>query len=333
MEILIVMKTDLQLPSHNVSVNLIMEVVLRCSHGVADIQALESYTGKTGSYLKSAIVSALTLGMIEYNDGTYSTFKECSEFLTAAPTEEMKLFTFRKWLQKWEPFTLFFKYLISGDLPEVSARKITSFFSMNKSPKAISQLFMLWAKSAGIITSEGNIIDIDYKLDEKEIKKNMTDNMLNDVQSRLYLINVLGDDVFNWLKHEEIEELIAALLKYKNDSRSAIECAGRAYEDVLRRISIHEGINVSKLNGITQVSNQLYNNKDAMGKLNNRIHSKHFNISQAIGDIRNMAGHSKEARTMERWELSSTGAFGMILTTIASIRSLYQFIMGRKCSF
>jgi hypothetical protein len=323
-------KIDIELPSHSVSVSLIMDVVVRCSLGATDIQALETYTGKSGGYLKSAITSAVTLGMISSEDEFFLTVPACAEPLSSTPSHELKIAVFRMWSQRWEPFILFLRYLAFGDSVEVAARKLSSFYLFNRNVKGTAQILLNWAKSSGFVDSKGKVVEIDYRFEEQQILNDLSEESIDDVKARFYLVDKLGDEVFNWLQYDEQEELIQGIIKYKTDARGAIECAGRAFEDVLRRVSSHLGFNTSKLNGISQVVNPLYHNKDSEGKIQNMIHSKQLSISQAIGDIRNMAGHSKEAKTMERWELSPTAAFGLLLTTISTIRSIYQYVMNRK---
>ena len=86
------------------------------------------------------------------------------------------------------------------------------------------------------------------------------------------------------------------------------------------------GLNVSGKNGIGQVINALYNYRNSLGLLDNKLHSKQASIGAAIGDIRNMAGHSLEARTMERWDLTSHSAKMYIEFTLSTIKSIHEYV-------
>lgn len=316
-----------------------MDIVIRSSYGEASLDSLEKYTGKSKPYVRSAVDAACLLGMIVNKDnGCFVTIKECSEVLSTKPSEELKVAVFRKWLQAWEPFILFLRYLAMRDSCEVSARRLISFYSFNKDLKAISELLSLWAKTCNLIDSKGVLIIEDYELEIKELTDNFSRGLLDDVGIRLYLNSVLGDEIFQWLTHDELEELVTGLLTYRSNPRSAIECSGRAYEDVLRRLSVEIGtIDVKKIaakSGISELANGiLYAHRDDSGASHSFIHTKQRDISQAIGSIRNMAGHSMEAKSMERWELSSTAAIGKILTTVSSIRSLFYYIKHSKYLF
>lgn len=316
-----------------------MDIVIRSSHIGANLDSLAKYTGKSKPYVKSAIDAACLLGMTDSkDDGCFVTVKECSELLTGSPSEELKIAVFRKWLQAWEPFILFLRHLALGDTPEVSARRLSSFYSFNKEVKEISDLLSLWAKTCGLIDTRGFLIVKEFELEVKELNDNFSRDLLDDVGARLYLNKVLGDEVFKWLTHSELEELVAGLLSYRKNPRSAIECSGRAYEDFLRRLSVEIGIigtkKIATKSGISELANGiLFSYRDDSGVNHSFIHTKQRDISQAIASIRNMAGHSMEAKSMERWELSSTAAIGKILATISSIRSLFYYVKHSKYLF
>ena len=327
------MNQKIELPSHTVPVSLIMDVAIRCLKKT-DINSLAVYTGKTVPYVKSAVQAGILLNIIDENtDGTYESVKACCDLLKESPDKSQKILIFRRFLQCWNPFIIFLKYLTEGDKPEEAARKVSSFYEINLSISSFSKLLLNWSKSTGLIDSKGNPSISTIGLDEKELYEKLKEQVIDDVNARIYLVSVLSDEVYSWLKEDEKEELINSILKYKSDPRSSIESAGRAFEDILRRLALHLCVDSSKLTGIAQVVNNLYSYKDKSGGQHVFIHSKHNNISVGIADIRNMAGHGKEAKTLERWELSSTGSLGLILTILAMIRSLYSFIIHTRFQY
>lgn len=324
------MNREIVLPSHNVSISLIMDAVARCSVKDATLEEIVSYTGKSVGYVKSAILSALVLEMLIDSNGKYSCNKLCSDELLDGSNDEYKLEIFKKWLQKWEPYMLFVKYLSFNDSIETAVRKICSFYKFNVSQKAVGTLFLNWGKSSGILDNVGKVKINTYNILDMTDADKMKEDSNIDCGIRLYLIEALSDKVYSYLNVDEIDELVTSLLKYDKEPRIAIECAGRAYEDFLRRICLEINLDVQKMNGISQVANFLYSSKDDMGNKIFNIHSKQYNISQGIGDMRNMAGHSKEAKTMERWELTEIGALSMITSVIANIKSIYNYVLEKK---
>lgn len=302
-----------------------MDVVCRCNSG-ATVENLVVYTGKSKQYVRDALIAALTLGMIQEEcSNYYITVKECSAYLSDMPTVSTKTAVFCTWLLKFRPYILFLRYVASGATPKVAAQKVSSFFSFNRAIEGIEKLFVTWGKACNLLDLKHQVLISDFSPTDPLAENEMEANNSQDASIRLYLAQVLSPEVYAWLEQSEVNELVDSIKKRSLDPRSAIECAGRAFEDILRRIAVNEKLDTKKLNGITQVVNHLYSHRDAQGTQSSSIHSKQYNISQAIGDIRNMAGHSKEAKTLERWEISESGAISLVQLTITIIRSIYLY--------
>lgn len=322
-----------EFPSMTISISFLMDVVCRCISS-ATIPQLMEYTGKSSAYVKGALTSALLTGMIVSDDEKrYVTDPKCASSLTQMPTEELKVEVFRTWLQQLEPFILFVRYIGAGDSSSAAAMKVSSFFSFNRPIESIEKVLVSWGKGVGILDNQCNVIVSQFNPVDAGWSDQLREENTINASIRIYLSEALTPEVYAWLEHSEIEELVSCFRKCQFDPRAAIECAGRACEDVLRRIALAENLDVKKQNGISQVANYLYSHRDMQGNSLSSIHSKQYNISQAIGDIRNMAGHSKEAKTMERWELSSVAATAMAQTTIALIKSIYYYTTQGVFSF
>lgn len=311
------------LPSHVVPCSLVMDIACRCVDG-AMLDNIVQYTGKSVPYVKSAIVAATLLGMVTVENNTYYTNQECIRQLTTTPSEAQKNAVFKIWLQKWKPYITFLKYVSNGDSAKNATRKTSSFFIFDKDIGFVEKLLLNWSKSTGIITSNGLLAEGYQKGKETEFEL-LQQMSLEDANLRLFVIEALTDEVFAWLTSDEIDEIVGGMTKYRTDPRASIESVGRAFEDMLRRTALDLELDAKKQNGISQVANYLYAHRDSEGNIQSSIHSKQYNISQAIGDIRNMAGHSKEAKTMERWTISSHAALGYSLQVLCTIKSVYLY--------
>lgn len=322
-----------ELPSMTISIPFLMDIVCRCIEG-ATIQNLIDYTGKSNAYVKGALISATSIGMVSCEvDDQYVTNKECSSSLTSTPTEELKIEVFRSWLQRFEPFMLFIRYIVSGDSPTIAIKKTSSFFTFNRPVESVEKLFLIWAKGIGILDNNNRpCVSVFQPIEFKNPEDLRTENRDN-ASIRLYLAETLTPAVYAWLDQSEIDELASSFKKGLTDPRSSIECAGRALEDVLRRIAIIKELDVKKQNGISQVANYLYSHRDSDGSIHSSILPKQYSISQAAGDIRNMAGHSKEAKSMERWEISSAGANAYTQMVVTLIKSLYYYVLQSRYAF
>lgn len=311
-----------KLPSNNVPLMVVADVAcfLANNNEKIDIEALKKFTNKSEPYIRSGISICKLLDIID-EDGRIDPIVSQ---LGKTPNEEMRLNMLRKFVQGYEPFVTFVQYHLNDASIDEAARKVYVLYGFEgKDDAFLRDLFMTWGSSVGILIKEESGFAV-----TKEIENQLTTmspisfSLDEDMAIRIYISNILGVEVFSALASAEVEELVNGYKKCEIDARGAIECAGRAFEDFLRRVSLYVGVNVSGKNGIGQVVNALYNNKDSAGVLDNKLHSKQSSIGMAIADIRNMAGHGLEARTMERWELTSHSAkiyIGLVLSLIKSV--------------
>jgi len=319
-----------KLPSHNVPLILVADIVVfisMCPNST--IEKICNFTGKSSSYVRSGLAIAKILGItIQQDDGLIEVTKECSSLLGRTPNIETKITVMRKYLQQWEPFILFIKFCLNDNSLNEASRKVYVLYDFQgKGPDFLKNLLLSWGTTTEIFSFDDNTLTLSKEINIKT--KNISKDILSldeDIAIRLEVANILGGESFSYLSHDEVYELIDAFKKQNKDPRGAIECAGRAFEDFLRRISIDVGIDASKAIGIGQVINRLYNNKNGKGLLDNKVHYKHYSIGSTIGDVRNMAGHSKESKTMERWKLTKNASQAYLFLVLSSIRSIYSYI-------
>jgi len=313
-----------RLPSHNVPLLLIADVLCYiCNNSSSNIKELQRFTNKSEAYIRSCLTICKLLSICD-EDGNVNSF---ANSLGRTPNNELKLNVMRKFIQEYEPFVTFIQYHMHGTTPEESARKVyVSYRFEGKDHNFLKDLFISWGITTGIFSSTVNGIKLEeiIRTQLSEIST-LNINLDDDMAIRIYISDILSADIFSTLTSAEVEELVGAFKKCNTDARGAIECAGRAFEDFLRRTSPPVGIDVSGKNGIGQVINALYNNRNTSGINENKIHNKQQSIGSAIGDIRNMAGHSMEARTMERWDLTIHSAKMYIELVLSSIRSIHSY--------
>lgn len=313
-----------RLPSHNVPLYLIVDVLCYInSNSSSDIEELKRFTSKSDAYIRSSLTICKLLGIID-EDGKVNSF---ANSIGRTPNNELKLNIMRKFIQEYEPFITFIQYHLNGATLEESARKVyVSYRLEGKDHNFLKDLFMSWGTTTGIFTNDAIGITLEETIRTQLSTINTLDiNLADDMAIRIYISNTLTADIFSTLTSAEVEELVDAYKKCSTDARGAFECAGRAFEDFLRRIAPTAGIDVSRKSGISEVINALYNNRDASNVNHNIIHNKQQNIGVAIADIRNMAGHSREARTMERWDLTTHSAKMYIELVLSTIRSIHSY--------
>lgn len=321
-----------RLPSHNVPLLLIADVLCYINNNSSSrIDELQRFTNKSQAYIRSCLTICKLLNLID-EEGKVSSAVNA---LGRTPNDELKVNVMRKFIQEYEPFTTFIQYHLNDTSLEDSARKVyVSYGFKGKDHIFLKCLFMSWGVATGIFTDTGKDIIIKETISAKlsEIHK-LNINLDDDMAIRIYICDILSADIFSTLTSAEIEELVNAYKNCTTDARAAIECAGRAFEDFVRRTASVVTVNVSGKSGIGQVINALYNNRNSLGIIENKIHNKQQSIGAAIGDIRNMAGHSMEARTMERWELTTHSAKVYVELVLSTIRSIYSYTQNLPYTF
>ncbi|MEA4963809.1 hypothetical protein [Lutispora sp.] len=319
-------------PSHNVPLLLIADVLCYINnYSSSNIEELRHFTNKSEAYIRSCLAICKLLSIIG-EDGNVNSF---ANTLGRTPNDELKLNVMRKFIQEYEPFITFIQYHLNGTTLEESARKVyVSYRFEGKDHSFLKDLFISWGTTTGIFTHTANDIILEETIRTQLSEINTLNiNLDDDMAIRIHIGNILSADIFSTLSSAEVEELVDAYIKCSIDARGAIECAGRAFEDFLRRTASIVGVDVSGKNGIGQVINALYNNRNASGVLKNKIHNKQLSIGAAIGDIRNMAGHSMEARTLERWDLTTHSAKMYIELVLSTMRSIHSYTQDSTYTF
>ena len=321
-----------KLPSHNVPLLLVADIICYINNNISyDIKKLQNFTSKSVAYVRSSLAICKLLNVIDEDEN----INQFADTLGKTPNDEIKVAVMRKFIQEYEPFITFIQYQLNDTTLDEAARKVyVSYEIEGKDYKFLKDLFISWGMSTGIFTYDSNKIFLEERISSQLLVSTTADfNLDDDMTIRLYISNILGAEFFSSLSSAEVGELVDAFKKCTNDSRGAIECAGRAFEDFLRRVASQAGVNVSTKNGIGQVINALYNNKDAAGNIDNKIHNKQASIGSVLGDIRNMAGHSMEARTLERWDLTYHSAKNYVEFVLAEMRSIYGYTLNSKYIF
>lgn len=321
---------DTALPSHKVPLTIVADIITFIAEKpTSKLEDIMLYTNKSKSYITSGLRIAKMLEIItdDEQDTKYVVKKEAMNALGKTPSVEIKINIMRKYIQQYEPFISFVQFCMNDNTVTEAAQKVFALYNFKgKNFEMLRDLFTSWGNTTEIFSIESDKIVLDSIIDA-EFKRIESPYLAldNDMAIRLYIGNRLGTDLSALMDPVDIDELTNALKKYHKESREAIGCAGRAFENYLRRIAINVGVDVSTKNGITQIIEFVKSNK--------KIHSKHNSIGGSIGAIRNMSGHGVDPKELEPWELTPQSALAFIELVISTIRSLYMFINRNILTF
>jgi hypothetical protein len=284
------------------------------------------YAGISEEYARRALEATVQLGIMSEDSGKYFTRGEVDDVSRA--TKDQHPIIFRRFVQRYEPFILFLMLVGKGNTIDSAARKISVIYDVDSPPTMIEKTLTEWGKYADLIevgTKGGISLKIETEKLSAEYIKELLEAMEHDVKARIYIASKLGEDVFGYLKHDEIEFLVSAIRKHQEDPRNALDDAGRAFEDYLRRLGTDRGVNMSGCKGIGELSDYL--------KGSDLIDQKHLEICKAINSVRLAAAHSKDRKTITPWKINPDAAIEAILITLTAMRSIHNFVSNKTQIF
>lgn len=308
----------------------IMEAVeagwhMRTNGGVS-IKELTTYADTSQSTATRALTCAVQLGMMEQKDSKYITLDKVSIIGKASQDDWSAIFG--RHLPNYKPFIMFVALISRGANAEEAARKVAVIYDLTLSPNAVRTTLTNWGIYAGALEKQKDqslVIKIDTDQLEAEAIRNLLEAMKNDIKARIYLNNKLGEEVYAYLPSEDLDFLVKSIRNYELDARESVDKGMKALESFLRLLCNDKGINSTKCNGIGQLALEL--------RSNSVITSKHVNIGQGLGAIRNAAEHSIDKETNQRWIINPDSAIESILVSLTYIRSVYNYVFENLQEF
>jgi len=273
---------------------------------------------------REALNAAEELGLLDMS----------KDFVSASPEEQKLLF--RKALQSFRPFIDFVFFLEKKDRPEEAARKIKSLYNVERKAEDILWVFKKWGIFADIFINDTFELADKLKNSKPSRISELLSQMDNELKAKLWLEKVLGD-ARNYTTNEEFNSFIEAILHIQKNPRRAVQSAGEALEDCLRKIANDRGIDVSKKNGISQIAEELRKNGVIAGKHVSILKGLQVFLDRDIFDglsaFRNIAHHGKDKKEMKKWELSEELALSYVIQVILCIKSLYYYTIKQQLTF
>ncbi len=311
------MTQDYKIP--NVPADIIMEVMegICLKNGMNVVEAT-AYIAKSKPYAQRALVMSEQLGMIVSVDSKFEAVGD-AKIITRANNDQWPVI-FGKFLQRFNPLILFTSLLSRGNSLKDSARKIKVIYDIDTSEDIIVNSLVGWGQYAGILKKEKEKVEllIDTENLSAEYIRELLQAMENDVKARVYIANKLGDDVFGYMKQDELDYLVKAIREHQSDPRGAIDDAGRAFEDFLRRIADDKSIIVANCKGIQELADALRGAR--------LIDTKQLDICKSANALRVAAAHSKDRNSGDKWTLNPDTSIECILLVLTSIRSIHNYI-------
>lgn len=305
-----------------VTADVIMETMEGiCLKNGMSIDEATAYIAKSKEYARRALVVAEQLGMVTSNNSKFEAVSD-TKIITRANKDQWPVI-FGKFLQRFNPLILFASLLSRGNSLKDAARKIKVIYDIDSSEDIVINSLVGWGEYAYVLKKEKGKVEllIDTENLSAEYIRELLQAMENDVRARVYIANKLGEEVFGYIKQDEVELLVKAIREHRTNSKHSIDIGGQAFEDFLRRLATDNSINVVSCTGIQQIADSLIGAK--------MITTKHHEVCKAINSFRIAAGHNKDRTSLEKWTLNPDAAIECILLILTTIRSIHNYMFKK----
>ncbi|NVM29189.1 MAG: hypothetical protein HWN65_10130 [Candidatus Helarchaeota archaeon] len=306
-----------QIPDVSITTCLdVLEAILN-SEAPLSLDRISKYINKSTSYTRRALIFLNQLGFIFEKKTEWKT-SDIAKKVKLANLEQKKLIVGNV-LLKYKPFLMFCNFVLNDNITKEAARKVKTLFDVDSREEVVQRVLLNSGIFSGIIKKDKNKIQISLK--SEKIPDSFTEELEKAIQdeffTRIFLSQKLGDDLFNFLVEDEIENIIYGFLNYQTNPKQAISTSGQAFEDFLRRIG-EEKFGCGSCSGIGQLISFLRNKK--------LIDKSHVDLGNAINRMRLLSSHSKEKETLELWNIHPDSAIESILLMLSLMRSIFNFI-------
>jgi len=283
---------------------------------------LARYADRSQTYVKQAAECAVELGFATKQNANRQT---CIYIPTARWRHDSEQYErshgrdlFASYLAKWSPFQTFLRFVLDGSTPHDATTKLSVLLGQ-QIPTMASETLLRWAQSAGFIETDESgrwVLVAKSKTGPSQHLSRFRNAAMNEISARDFLYEHLGQATSAYLDTVETDELVNSLLK--PDPRDAIDSFGRALEDFLRRLGNSGGLPLNREKGIEEIANTLVSA--------NIIEQKQQKLLAALSTARVACAHSKERKSLQRWEIRAEFATGVILLGLETMRSVHMFV-------
>lgn len=310
-------------PSYQVPPEDIVEVAFALSElgeDAAKGQIVE-FTGESERKARESIKILRELGVITGEEDLTLVIRY-DDLIQQLPPEERGIFL-EESLVSYQPFIDYSTYLNQGYSSAEAAQKVHSAYDISNDSDYLQSYFERLGKYAGILTENE-----DLTVNIREIPTNsaasieqLRDALDSQLEVRVYLDELLGEEIMGFLDEDTKSDLTEAYLKHANAPRDSISAGGRAFEDFLRNLGDTYGDeerDYSSASGIVPVCNHLQGDNFV-----ERIHKRRI---FAFAEIRNKGGaHGDDAEQLERWTTSPEMSLSAAIDATLLIRSVYYY--------
>jgi len=280
-----------------------------------DKASLIKYLSKTPAYTNKALKFLEQFNIIvNSNDNIII---DLSFYKELDGSKEKTTLLIKQHLLNSKPFIEYCFFLSQGKSVIESARLVAHIYIISTQASTLAKIFDTWIKAFNFTLPKKEEIERVSLNFEAEIAN-------NDLLIQEFIRSKLGE-AYSKISIQVTNDLLLAIKEYKINGRKALNDAGRSLEDFLR-LDFANGINLTKCNGIGQISDEL--------RKHNVAAAKHYSILLALGQIRSMGdAHGVDNKEGERWSIIEQTALSYITLVMSLMVSLLEYKQTRTLIF
>lgn len=282
-------------------------------------EGMASYLGTKPRYTTNVLIAATQLKILQEDKGVYRVTTEGVDLAKADKAQRPVVF--KSFLVRFDPFVIFAMLAMKGNTLQEAVRKVRVIYDILEDERYILDSFRSWGTYTEVL-KKGNDGNYEVGITEEKLTEQYLHDLIQAIQSewtaRLFISSKVREYAYAYLGEDEKTDLVAALMKFGDESEDALRELGKSFETFLRRLAADKNVqNLSQANGISEIANLLKGNKVIL--------EQHRKLSETIGVYRNAGDHGIDKVTMKPWRIESDASLEAILLALTTIRSIYTY--------
>lgn len=291
----------------------------------ADLEAITRFSGLGKRTAREALWSLVTLKLVVEDEGGGYTASESG--ISRGMGEEVLRPVIAAALLSYRPFEAICEGLAHNEGSDLAIMRAAVRLGLEPQDESRLPILLKWGEGLALLTSVDGRWGLAKAIDssaQEGLCLVSPEDVESEAKARLFIARRLGEDAYQFLDSADRGLLATSLLEVYADPRQAVEDASQALEDYLREVCNDRGLShkAKKLNGPSQLASMML----AEGL----IHGHHPKFIDSVSAVRAAKAHKKDKKTLAPWAITDHGAFATVMMTLTAIRSVHEYVHGRR---
>ncbi len=312
-----------KLPSREVTGRRILEALFAVAHRRLTPSEVARCIGSSEPYASACLAILEELKLVDVSPLGFQAIPLVAEDLRKMSLDQRHL-VLSRYAMRYKPFVEFLALIHKGYSVNEAATKVNVIYTLGVGDQFVEKNLLELAICTHLVRQINGSYGLDIIVEDlpPDYIDRLREATRGEVQAQLFIRERLGDDAYQYLGGEQVEDFAHALLEFRNAPRDAVAAGGRAVEDFLRTVATAKGTQeYATCNGLVELSSRMRSEDPPL------LLPGHMARAQFVGMIRNPGGgHGKDKETLERWTVSAEAALEVILVGLSCVRSVYAYV-------